>query len=47
MLYVENLSNKEVLLDPQPQIAFQTAAFSRYTVNRPRTAGLEVRYRFR
>jgi hypothetical protein len=34
------------LLDPQPQINLQTAAFTRYTINRPRTAGIDISYHF-
>jgi outer membrane receptor protein involved in Fe transport len=45
-LFVDNLTDKEVLLDPQPQIDLQMAAVTRYTVNRPRTFGLDVSYRF-
>ena len=45
-LYVDNLTNKETLLDPQPQIDIQTNAFVRYLVNRPITAGLDFTYRF-
>ena len=46
-LFVDNLWNERVLLDPQPQIDLQTAAFTRYTVNRPLTAGLDLSWRFR
>jgi iron complex outermembrane recepter protein len=46
LLYVNNLTNKEALLDPQPQIDLQTNAFVRYLVNRPITAGLDFTYRF-
>lgn len=45
-LFVVNLTDKEVLLDPQPQIDLQMAAVTRYTVNRPRTVGLDISYRF-
>ncbi len=45
-LFVDNLTDKEVLLDPQPQIDLQMAAVTRYTVNRPRTVGLDISYRF-
>lgn len=45
-LFVNNLANKEVLLDPQPQIAFQIAAFTRYTVNQPLTVGMDLTYKF-
>jgi iron complex outermembrane receptor protein len=46
MLFVTNLLNKETLLDPQPQINLQTAAFMRYIVNQPRTVGVDVTYKF-
>jgi outer membrane receptor protein involved in Fe transport len=45
-LYVNNLTNKEALLDPEPQIVLQTSAYSRYLVNRPTTVGLDVTYKF-
>ncbi|HXY97344.1 MAG TPA: TonB-dependent receptor [Steroidobacteraceae bacterium] len=45
-LYVNNLTNKEALLDPQPQIDLQTNAFVRYLVNRPLTAGLDFTFKF-
>jgi iron complex outermembrane recepter protein len=45
-LFADNLANKEVLLDPEPQIAFQTAAYTRYTVNQPFTVGIDLTYRF-
>jgi outer membrane receptor protein involved in Fe transport len=44
--FANNLFNKEALLDPQPQINLQTAAFTRYTVNQPRTIGLDFSYTF-
>jgi iron complex outermembrane recepter protein len=46
-LFVNNLTNKEALLDPQPQIDLQMAAFARYLVNRPLTVGLDLAYKFR
>lgn len=46
-LFVNNLTNKEALLDPQPQINLQTSAFVRYLVNPPLTGGLDVTYKFR
>ena len=46
-LFVENVTNEQVLLDPQPQIDLQTAAFTRYTVNPPLTAGLDLTWRLR
>jgi iron complex outermembrane recepter protein len=45
-LFANNLLNKETLLDTQPQINLQTAAFTRYIVNQPRTIGLDVNYSF-
>jgi iron complex outermembrane recepter protein len=44
--FVNNLTNKEALLDPQPQIALQMDAYVRYLVNQPTTAGIDVSYRF-
>jgi iron complex outermembrane recepter protein len=46
-LYVNNLTNKEAILDPQPQIVLQMDAFVRYLVNRPLTAGLDFTYKFK
>jgi iron complex outermembrane recepter protein len=46
-LYVNNLTNKEAILDPQPQIVLQMDAFVRYLVNRPVTAGLDFTYKFK
>jgi outer membrane receptor protein involved in Fe transport len=46
-LFVNNLTNKEVLLDPQPQINLQTAAFTRYLVNQPLTGGLDLTFKFK
>jgi len=45
-LFVKNLTNKQVLLDPQPNQGVQTAAFARYTITQPVTAGLDVTLRF-
>lgn len=45
-LFVDNLTDEQVLLDPQSQIALQTAAFSRYSITRPLTAGLDVTFEF-
>jgi outer membrane receptor protein involved in Fe transport len=44
--FVNNLTNNLVLVDPQPQIALQTAAFERYVMTQPLTAGIDVTYRF-
>ena len=46
-LFVDNLANKVVLVDPQPQISLLTQAFDRYVINQPRTAGIDVSYQFR
>lgn len=43
-LFVNNLTNNEVLLDPQPQISLQTEAFMRYTIPRPLTLGIDLTY---
>jgi len=45
-LFVDNLTNNIVLLDPQPQTALQTSAFARYVVSQPLTAGIDVSYQF-
>ena len=45
-LYVNNLTNKKAILDPQPQIVLQMDAFVRYLMNRPVTAGLDLTYKF-
>jgi iron complex outermembrane recepter protein len=45
--FCNNLFNKEALLDPQPQINLQVAAFARYIVNQPRTVGVDLTYKFR
>jgi outer membrane receptor protein involved in Fe transport len=44
-LFVNNLFNKVALLDTQPQINLQSAAFTRYIVNQPLTYGLDVSYK--
>lgn len=46
-VFVNNLTNNQVLVDPQPQIGLQTQAFSRFAITRPLTAGIDVSYRFR
>ncbi len=46
-LFIDNLTNNLVLLDPQPQIALQTGAYERYVVSRPLTAGVDLSYAFR
>ncbi len=43
-LFVNNFTNNQVLLDPQPQIGLQTGAFARYVLNQPLTAGIDVSY---
>ncbi len=45
-LFVNNLTNKEALLDPQPQINLQTEAFGRFIVNQPLTVGLDFTFKF-
>lgn len=46
-LFVNNFTNNIVLIDPQPQIWLQNAAFSRYVVSQPLTAGIDISYAFR
>ena len=46
-LFVNNLTNKIVLLDPQPQLSLLTQAFDRYVLSQPLTAGIDVSYQFR
>jgi iron complex outermembrane recepter protein len=45
-LFVDNLANNSVLLDPQPQESLQTNAFTRFTMTEPLTAGIDVSYAF-
>jgi iron complex outermembrane receptor protein len=45
-LFVNNFTNKEALLDPEPQIVLQIPAYVRYLVNRPLTVGIDVSYKF-
>jgi hypothetical protein len=45
-LFITNLTNNIVVVDPQPQIALQTSAFERYVVSQPLTAGIDVSYQF-
>jgi iron complex outermembrane recepter protein len=45
-LFVSNLTNEAVLLDPQPQLALQTQAYTRFSITRPLTAGIDVSYHF-
>jgi hypothetical protein len=45
-LFTKNLTNKMALLDAQPQINLQTAAFARYIVNQPLTVGVDLTYKF-
>lgn len=45
-LFVDNLTNNHVLLDPQPQQVIQTPAFTRMIVSRPLTAGIDLTYSF-
>jgi len=46
MLFVDNLLNKAVLEDPQPQIDLALLSFQRYTVSQPLTAGIDLNYKF-
>jgi iron complex outermembrane recepter protein len=46
MAYVNNITNKRALLDPQPQIDLQMNAYVRYLINQPITAGLDLTYKF-
>lgn len=46
-LFVNNFTNRHVLLDPQPQIGLQTGAFARYVLNQPLTAGIDISYAVR
>ena len=46
-LFVNNLTNNIVLIDPQPQISLQDGAFSRYVVSQPLTAGIDISYAFK
>jgi iron complex outermembrane recepter protein len=46
-LFVNNLTNNQVLLDPQPQTVLQLGAYTRYTITRPLTAGIDLTYQFR
>ena len=45
-LFVNNVANKKVLLDPQPQINIALISYQRYTVNQPLTVGIDFNYRF-
>jgi hypothetical protein len=45
-LFVNNVLNKRVLLDPQPQIDIALSSYQRYTVNQPLTAGVDLNYKF-
>ncbi len=45
-LFVNNLMNNAVLLDPQPQMGLQTQAYTRFTMTQPLTAGIDVTYNF-
>jgi outer membrane receptor protein involved in Fe transport len=45
--FVNNFTNQHALLDPNPSIALQTAAYERYTLNQPLTAGIDVSYEWR
>jgi outer membrane receptor protein involved in Fe transport len=45
-LFVNNLTNTQTLVDPQPNQGVQTPAFVRYTITQPLTAGIDLTYRF-
>lgn len=45
-VFANNLLNKQVLLDPQPQIDVSLTTFQRYTVNQPLTVGVDIEYQF-
>ena len=45
-LFVNNAANKQVLLDPLPQINLAIPQFTRYIVNQPITYGMDVTYNF-
>jgi hypothetical protein len=45
-LFVNNLTNTQALLDPQPNQGVQQAAFQRYAITQPLTAGIDLSYRF-
>jgi iron complex outermembrane recepter protein len=45
-LFVNNLTNNQALLDPQPNQGVQTAAFQRYSINQPLTVGVDLTYKF-
>jgi outer membrane receptor protein involved in Fe transport len=45
-LFVNNATNKQVLLDPLPQINLAIPQYTRYIVNQPVTYGMDVTYNF-
>ena len=45
-LFVNNVTSDLALLDPQPQMALQTEAYTRFTMTQPLTAGVDVSYDF-
>jgi iron complex outermembrane recepter protein len=45
-VFANNVLNKRVLLDPQPQLDIALTTFQRYTVNQPLTVGVDVNYKF-
>jgi iron complex outermembrane recepter protein len=45
-MFVNNLTNNQALLDPQPQIVLQTSAFTRYAIMRPLTVGIDLAFQF-
>jgi iron complex outermembrane receptor protein len=45
-VFANNVLNKRVLLDPQPQLDIALTTFQRYTVNQPLTVGVDINYKF-
>ena len=45
-LFVNNLTNNQALLDPQPQTTIQLFSYGRYSIMRPLTAGVDLNYQF-
>ena len=45
-VFIDNATDKQVLLDPLPQINLAIPQFTRYIVNQPVTYGLDVSYNF-
>ncbi len=45
-MFVHNLTNKMVLLDPQPQVVLLNGAFNRFVISQPLTAGIDLAFHF-